>query len=216
MTGLPGQLIIISGPSGVGKTTVVRRLVQACSLPLELNVSATTRPPRDGEADGRDYHFLDFEEFQRRRQEGEFLECCEVYGRGEWYGTLRKGVETSLRHGKWVILEIDVEGAMKVVDQHPQAITILVRPASLEELHRRLEARQTESEEKIRERLARAKHELSFADRYRFSVINDEVDDAVTNICEILEGFRLPPPIEKETGTSSTGTTSTDGKSDQG
>jgi len=188
MNASTGQLVIISGPSGVGKTTVVRQLLEACTLPLVLSVSATTRAPRSGEVDGVDYHFLSHEEFDRRRKNGEFLESCEVYGRGEWYGTLKEVVAASLQQGKWVILEIDVEGAMAVVEQHPEAITVFVRPESMEELERRLAARKTETIEKIKQRLSRAKHELSFADRYQHSVVNDEIDQTVNAICAILSG----------------------------
>ena len=110
-----GKLIVISGPSGVGKSTVVRQLLEQCELPLELSVSATTREPRAGEQDGVQYHFLPKTEFQQRRENGEFLECMEVFGRGHWYGTLQETVTTGLKQGKWVILEIDVDGAMKVL-----------------------------------------------------------------------------------------------------
>ena len=105
-----GKLVILSGPSGAGKSTVVRELLATCPLPLELSVSATTRLPRAGERDGVDYHFLSREEFALRRERGEFLECKEVFGRGDWYGTLAAPVTAGLRAGKWVLLEIDVEG----------------------------------------------------------------------------------------------------------
>src|SRR5687767_7450301 len=112
MTKTEGKLAIISGPSGAGKSTVVKQLLATCPLPLELSVSATTRDPRPGEQAGIDYHFLTREEFARRRAAGEFLECKEVFGRGDWYGTLHNVVTAGLAAGKWVILEIDVEGAM--------------------------------------------------------------------------------------------------------
>ncbi len=102
-----GKLIILSGPSGAGKSTVVRELLANCSLPLKLSVSATTRQPRAGEVDGRDYHFVSHEEFRRVRAAGEFLECKEVFGRGDWYGTLASEVENGLAAGNWMILEID-------------------------------------------------------------------------------------------------------------
>lgn len=183
----PAQLIIISGPSGVGKSSVVQRLVQRCELPLELSVSATTRSPRLGERHGRDYFFLSREDFQSHREQGDFLECAEVFGRGDWYGTLRQPVTSGLNEGKWIILEIDVEGAQQVLRHFPQAITIFLHPGSPQELERRLRGRKTESEDAIQRRLAVARHELSFADQYRFVVVNEQIDDAVNEICQILK-----------------------------
>jgi guanylate kinase len=182
-----GKLVIISGPSGVGKTTVVRGLLENCSLPLVLSISATTRDPRGTEADGTDYFFLDQETFEEKRQAGEFLESCEVYGRGHWYGTLEQPVAASLAEGKWVILEIDVEGAMRVLERHPEAITIFVGPENLEKLEERLRNRKTETEEKIQQRLARAKHELSFAEKYKHVVVNQTVEQTVSDMCQILD-----------------------------
>jgi guanylate kinase len=183
---LPGKLIIISGPSGVGKTTVVRALLEISELPLQLSISATTRDPRGDEQDGVDYIFLSQQEFAERRENGDFLECCEVFGRGHWYGTLKAPVAASLEQGKWVILEIDVEGAMKVRTQYPDAITVFVGPENLDELEQRLRNRRTETEEKIQQRLARAKHELSFADKYQHFVVNDTVKQTVTEMSAIL------------------------------
>ena len=181
-----GKLLIVSGPSGVGKSTVVRKLLKDCKLPLELSVSATTRAPRAGEQDGVDYHFLSDEEFNRRRGAGDFLECVEVFGRGYWYGTLKESVTSGLNQGKWLLLEIDVEGAMEVIQSYPHAITIFIHPGSLEELERRLRNRGTESEAAIQRRLEVAKRELSFSDRYRFVVVNDKLERAVQEICEHL------------------------------
>ncbi len=182
-----GQLIVLSGPSGVGKTSIVQRMLAECCQPLILSVSATTRAPRPGEIDGVDYHFLSDEEFQRRRKAGAFLECCELYGGGHWYGTLRESVETSLNDGKWVILEIDVAGAMKVIDgSFPDAITVFVRPRSLAELEQRLRERGTETERAIEQRLDRARHELSYADRYRNCLVNDTLEQTVHDICQLL------------------------------
>lgn len=183
----PGKIVIISGPSGAGKTTVVRELLNVCPLPLTLSVSATTRQPRPGEQDGREYHFLGHEEFARRRAAREFLECKEVFGRGDWYGTLRQEVATGLAEGKWVILEIDVEGAMAVLEQFPDCITIFLHPGTVEELERRLRGRGTDSEEAVQRRLEVARRELACVPRYRHQVVNDSPERAVREICEILQ-----------------------------
>jgi guanylate kinase len=185
-----GQLIVISGPAGAGKTTIVRELFAHCPR-LVASVSATTRPPRPGERDGVDYHFLSSEEFERRQRAGEFLECFEVFGLGYWYGTLKSEVAPRLAAGKWVVLEIDVEGTLAILGQYPDAVTIFVQPESLEVLERRLRGRKTETEEVIQRRLAVARHELAFADRYRYRIINRSVDQAVQEIEEILKQLEI-------------------------
>lgn len=189
----PGKLVVISGPSGVGKSTIVREVLAHSGPSLRKSVSATTRPPRPGEREGVDYYFLSDGEFARRRSGGEFLECCEVFGRGHWYGTLWSEVRSSLSQGKWVILEIDVDGAGEVLRQFPGAVTIFIRPESTEELERRLRSRGTESEDAVARRLAVARHELLQADRYEHQVVNVAVQQAVDEICNILEdkGFRV-------------------------
>ena len=164
-------------------------MLAECSRPLELSVSATTRAPRAGERDGVDYYFLTDEEFKRRRRAGDFLECVEVFGRGYWYGTLQETVTTGLNQGKWVLLEIDVEGAMKVIHSYPAAITIFVHPGSLPELERRLRNRGTDSEDAIQRRLEVAQRELSFSSSYRFVVVNDKIERAVQEICEHLTSY---------------------------
>jgi guanylate kinase len=188
-----GKLVIVSGPSGAGKSTVVRRLLEVCRLPLKLSVSATTRSPRPGEIDGREYHFLTVEEFLRRRDNDEFLESKEVFGRGDYYGTLRSETASGLSQGKWVILEIDVEGALAVLQQHPEAITIFLHPGSMDELERRLRLRGTESEASVQRRLEVARRELAMIDCYRYEVINDTVERAVREICDILQANRGEP-----------------------
>lgn len=182
----PGKLVVFSGPSGAGKTTVVDKLFERAGMPLVQSVSATTREPRPGEVDGVDYHFLTQEEFDQRRLGEEFLECFEVFGTGHWYGTLLEEVTPGLDAGKWVVLEIDVKGAFAVLEHFPDAITIFIGPGSLEELERRLRGRGTESEESIQRRLEQARDELVMADRYRHVVVNDDVDRAAEEIRNIL------------------------------
>jgi guanylate kinase len=181
-----GQVVVVSGPSGVGKTTLVDRLFQTCPLPLVRSVSATTRPPRGDEADGIDYHFLSRERFQELCEQGQFLECVEVFGRGYWYGTLASAVRSGIKEGKWVVLNIDVDGAARVMEQFDDAVTIFVRPSSLEELRQRLELRGTDRPDEIEKRLQRAAYEESQAHRYRYQVINDDLDRAVNELCIIL------------------------------
>lgn len=182
-----GHLVIISGPSGAGKSTVVRQLLEQCDLPLTLSVSATTRKPRPGERDGVDYFFLTHDEFRERRLAGDFLECKEVFGRGDWYGTLQSQVAAGLEAGKWVILEIDVEGTLSVLEKFPDTLTIFIHSGSIEELERRLRQRGTETEESLKRRLEVARRELTLIDRYRYQVINRDLAEAVREVCEILK-----------------------------
>jgi len=162
----------------------VDAVLAASPLPMVLSVSATTRQPRKGEVEGEDYYFLTREQFAERQAAGDFLECKEYAG--NWYGTLQSQVATGLAEGKWVLLEIDVEGTMAVLQKHPEALTIFVHSGSVEELERRLRARGTESEEALARRLATAKRELAQKDRYRYQVINLDVPTAVNEVIEIL------------------------------
>jgi guanylate kinase len=180
------RLVVLSGPSGAGKSTVVKRLLERYPDRLRLSVSATTRPPRPGERDGVEYHFLSPGEFGRRREAGEFLECVEVFGRGHWYGTLWDEVSPSRIGGKSVILDIDVDGAERVRRRFPDVLTIFLRPGSEQELERRLRNRGTETPEAIERRLQVARRELTRADQYQYQVVNDTVDEAVDQISKIL------------------------------
>ncbi|MBW3541359.1 MAG: guanylate kinase [Planctomycetes bacterium] len=184
--GLPFRVVVLSGPSGSGKTTIVERLLGDERLPLRKSVSATTRPPRVGEMDGDNYYFLTAEEFERRRRQGEFVECAEVHGAGYWYGTLKSEVERAREEGRWAFLEIDVDGALEVMREHPEALTFFVTASSQEEYERRLRARGTESDEHIRRRLETARRELARAGHYRHRIVNDDLDRAVREITDIL------------------------------
>lgn len=192
MTHRAGKLIVISGPSGAGKTTLLKRLFDDCPE-LRASVSATTRAPRPGEVDGQDYYFLSREEFERRREAGDFLECFEVFSSGTWYGTLESEVAPSLAGGKSIILEIDVKGTLAIRQRYHEAVTIFVHPSSttdpeqdLAEIERRLRSRGTESEEAIQSRLAVARRELTLSATYQHQVINDDVERAVRQIREII------------------------------
>jgi guanylate kinase len=188
-----GKLVIISGPSGVGKSTIVPQVLQRFHGRLRPSISATTRPPRPGEVDGVNYYFLLPAEFRRRLGAGEFLEAVEVFSRGHWYGTLRDEVIPSLQTGQWVMLEIDVDGARRVLEQHSDALTIFIEPSSMKELERRLRQRKTDSEEAIERRLAVAAEELKRASEYRYRVVNDTVEGAVNEICDVLAEHGLAP-----------------------
>ena len=187
MSATDGKLVIISGPSGSGKTTLVSRLAQAEPQRVWVSVSATTRPPRPGEQNGKSYWFLSPEQFQQMIREGQLLEWAEVYP-GIFYGTPRQPVEEHLRQGKWVVLEIDVQGAQQVLQHFPDAITIFIRPRTWEELERRLRSRGTEDEQALHRRLETARREWQQATLYQFQVINDKIDEAVEQLRRILHG----------------------------
>jgi guanylate kinase len=188
-----GRLVVISGPSGSGKSTLVARILRECPGPLALSVSATTRPPRPGERAGTHYHFLTTEEFERRREADEFLESCQVFGTGHWYGTLRGEVEQRLADGQWVVLEIDVAGMRLIRRRFPGALTIFIRPRSWEELERRLRQRGTEAEAAIQRRLDVARKEWDTAGEYDHEIINDDVEQAVRDLCRLIQTGETHP-----------------------
>jgi guanylate kinase len=174
-----GKVFVITGPSGVGKGTLIERLLER--IPdLELSVSATTRSPRPGEVDGRDYHFLAPEDFDRRVAAGDFLEHA-TYS-GNRYGTLREEVERRLAEGRSVVLEIEVQGARQVREAMPEAVQIFIAPPSPEVLRERLEGRGTDSPEAIEDRLRTAETELEARDEFTHVVVNDEVQKAASEL----------------------------------
>lgn len=180
------RVVVLSGPAGSGKTTIVLELLKNSPVPLEMAVSATTRPRRDYEIDGKHYYFLTSDQFQELRKQNGFLECAEVHRSGYWYGTLKSEVERITRAGKWVLLEIDVEGALRIMELYPSCVSIFLETPSADEYERRLRHRGTETEQQIERRLRTAREELKSADRYTHRVINDDLDRAVWKICDIL------------------------------
>ncbi|MBE6961022.1 MAG: guanylate kinase [Ruminococcaceae bacterium] len=178
-----GKLFIVSGPSGVGKSTVLRALF-AQNSNLYFSVSATTRDPRPGEEDGVHYHFLSMDTFREWIAKDEFLEYAEFVGNA--YGTPRKYVDEALDAGKDVILDIEVQGAEQVCAKRPETVTVFIAPPSWEELERRLTARGTDTAEKIQKRLQRAKEEVLKANNYDYFVVNDTVENAVQELSAIM------------------------------
>jgi guanylate kinase len=180
-----GKVFVITGPSGVGKGTLIERLLDAVPE-LELSVSATTREPRAGEVDGRDYHFLTPEEFERRVEAVDFLEHA-TYS-GNRYGTLREEVERRLAEGRSVVLEIEVQGARQVRAAMPEAVLIFIAPPDPAALRERLEGRGTDSPEAIARRLRTAEIELEAQDEFPHVVVNDEVQKSASELEKLVRG----------------------------
>jgi guanylate kinase len=182
-----GRLIVLAGPSGVGKSSVVNRLRQ--ELPdLFFSVSATTRAPRAGEADGRDYHFVGGEAFAGLVARGELLEWAEIHGGLQLSGTPRAPVEQALAAGRPVLVEVDLQGARAIKDVMPEAITVFVEPPSFDELARRLAARGTESTAQYQRRLETARLELAARDEFDVALVNDDVGVVVARLVDLLVG----------------------------
>ena len=179
-----GVLFVISGPSGVGKGTVNKRLFEEFGNAVAFSVSATTRGPREGEVDGREYFFISRQEFEKRVANNEFLEHAEYAG--NCYGTPRDYVLSLLQRGVSVILEIDVQGAMQVKRRMPESVSVFILPPSFEELEHRLRGRGTETPEKIEKRLAVAKAEMARAPEYDYQIVNDDLDAAYARLREIF------------------------------
>lgn len=183
-----GLLLMVVAPSGVGKTSLTRRLV-ADHNDLHLSISATTRDPRPGEHDGRDYHFVSRDRFQTMIQDDAFLEWAEVYG--NHYGSPRGPIVEALERGESVLFDIDFQGAMKVHAQLPEdSVLIYVLPPSLAEMSRRLHARSQDSEEVIAKRLARAKDEVASWERFDYVILNDDFDRAYADLAHIYHAER--------------------------
>ena len=183
-----GLLLMVVAPSGVGKTSLTRRLV-ADHNDLHLSISATTRDPRPGEHDGRDYHFVSGDKFQAMIQDDAFLEWAEVYG--NHYGSPRGPIVEALERGESVLFDIDFQGAMKVHAQMPQdSVLIYVLPPSLAEMSRRLHARSQDSEEVIARRLARAKDEVAAWEQFDYVILNDDFDKAYSDLAHIYHAER--------------------------
>ena len=184
-----GKIIIISAPSGCGKSTIINELLRRGEIDLAFSVSATSRPPREGEKHGVNYYFLTEDEFRKAIADGEFVEYEEVYP-GRFYGTLRSEVESKCAEGHNVVLDIDVKGGVNVKNIFGnRALSLFILPPSVAELKRRLESRATDSPEAIAERIGKAEYELSFAKDYDKTVVNDKLDEAVNETDRIIKEF---------------------------
>jgi guanylate kinase len=183
-----GVLYIVSAPSGAGKTSLVKALLKADSA-IRLSVSYTTRTPRPGETDGRDYHFVSRQQFEKMLTEGEFLEHAEVYG--NFYGTSKGGITRDLNAGHDILLEIDWQGAEQVRQHFPQSTTIFILPPSFNALRTRLAGRGQDSDEVIERRLAAAAHDVAHAEAFDYIIVNDDFDHALLDLVAITRSIRL-------------------------
>jgi guanylate kinase len=184
-----GKLFVFSAPSGSGKTTIVRHLLAQKELQLDFSISATSRDPRGQEVHGKEYYFLDITTFKDKIQKGEFLEWEEVYA-NNFYGTLKTELERIWSLGKHVVFDIDVVGGLNIKAQFPEnTLAIFVKPPTLEEMERRLRGRQTDTEEKIKERVAKAEKELGYAKEFDQVLINDDLETAKTEAFHLVSNF---------------------------
>lgn len=190
-----GLLLVISGPSGAGKGTICKALMEKNTM--WLSVSATTRQPRNGEIPGKNYFFISHEEFHARIEKGDFLEYAEVYG--NYYGTPKSNVIDMLESGKDVILEIDIQGALKVKDAFPEGIFIFILPPSMEELKQRIINRGSETPESLMTRFMSAYKELNYVSKYNYAVVNDTVEAAAKKIESIVIAERCRVDRIKDT-----------------
>ncbi len=175
----PGKLIVLTGPSGVGKGTLVKSLLDR-NPQLHLSISATTRKPRSGEADGLDYYFVTRAKFEQMIAEDRLLEWAEYAG--NYYGTPKEPVETTIARGELVLLEIELLGAREIERTYPDALRLFILPPSLEELERRLRSRGKDSEEAIAKRLERSQIEIAARNEFDFQIVNDNIETALTQI----------------------------------
>jgi len=185
---MEGKLVIISAPSGAGKTTIVNHILQMVPG-LEFSVSATTRSPRGKEKDGKEYYFISTEDFRERIRDNEFAEWQEVY-KDHFYGTLKSEIDRIWAKGKHVIFDVDVMGGINLKNIFStRSISIFIRPPSVRELEKRLLGRATDNPEKIKMRLAKAVEEMKLADRFDHIVINDNLEQARNEVCKVVRSF---------------------------
>jgi guanylate kinase len=193
-----GKLIVFSAPSGSGKTTIVRYLLEQESLNLEFSVSATSRKPRGDEKEGRDYYFISTEQFKKHMKNDDFLEWEEVY-RDNFYGTLKSEIERIWALGKNVIFDIDVVGGLRIKKKYPEiTLAVFVKPPSVDELKIRLKNRKTESDEKINMRIAKASIEMATAPQFDYIIVNNELPKALKEANDLVARFIMEKDTSEE------------------
>ena len=190
-----GHLYIVTAPSGAGKTTLVRLLLGSDSG-IRVSISLTTRAPRAGEKDGREYHFVDVQDFLGRVGRGEFLEWAEVHG--NYYGTSKHWIEAEMTAGRDIVLEIDWQGAQQVRQTFPEAISVFILPPSLEALSERLSGRGTDSAETIARRIAAAREEMRHVEEFDYVIINDDLQQAHDNLLSVIRASRLQYTTQRQ------------------
>jgi guanylate kinase len=184
-----GKLIVFSAPSGSGKTTIVHHLIKQVELNLDFSISATSRPKRGSEIDGKDYHFMSLERFREHIDKDDFIEWEEVY-KDNYYGTLKSEVERIWSNGKHAIFDIDVVGGLRIKRKFPgRTLAVFVKTPSLEVMEKRLRSRATDAEERIQERIAKAKKEMSFAEQFDEILINDDLETAKNEAFVMVKDF---------------------------
>ncbi|MBP1668803.1 MAG: guanylate kinase [Bacteroidetes bacterium] len=186
---MSGKVIIVSAPSGAGKTTIVKHLLARENLHLEFSISACTRPKREDETEGRDYYFMTVDEFRSKIEDNQFLEWEEVY-KGSYYGTLKSEVDRIWKNHNHILFDVDVEGAVNLKQYFGEkALSVFIMPPSIEELQRRLEKRGMDSPEKIRKRINKAGYEIKFVSKFDRTIINDDLDKALQEADEMVSAF---------------------------
>lgn len=184
--GRKGLLVVISAPSGGGKTTVIRRVLASGNDNFTYSISATTRRLRAGEVDGQDYHFLSLEEFNHKKEKGEFVEWAEVHG--NYYATPRTPIQKWLNEGRTVLLDLDVNGGLEVKkDFKDSALLIFIKPPSVESLVYRLKGRKTETQAEIDKRLTRVPEEMSKSHQYQYRILNEDLDITTTEVLKVIK-----------------------------
>lgn len=184
-----GKIIIISAPSGCGKSTIINALLKRGEIDMQFSVSATNRPPRDGEVHGVNYYFLTDDDFKKAISQGDFVDYEEVYP-GRYYGTLKSEIARIVDGGHNVVLDIDVKGGVNVKRMYgDEAVSVFIQPPSVEALRSRLVGRGTETEDAIEQRVARAEFEIGYAPQFDHTVVNDDLTEAIENVSKILKEF---------------------------